>query len=177
MKRRKGRLKGRLAASVIPIMVLALLAPRLAADESRGAQVVVTRNDGILVRGELLAVKGTDLLIMEGSARGGVSVSLAEVKLVTVVKRGKAGLILGGVLLGGAAGGGLGAAVESGQHGFMSGVGKEARTRAGAVLGVLVGGLLGVAMCSNKEFPVDGASPDSVNVVASKLRPLARDRG
>ena len=176
MEEKKGQRKKILRESFITILVLAVLAPGLAASERRGAEVVVTKNDGTVIRGELLAVKGTDLLIMDESASGGVSVSLTDAMLVKVVNRGKVGLILGGALIGGSLGGGLGYAVESGHHEPLSGIDKAAGAIVGGGIGLLAGGIVGVVLSSSKELPVIGTDPNSVNQMASQLRRLARDR-
>ena len=158
------------------VLVLGLLAPALGAQERKGAEIAVAKNDGVVVKGELLAVKGTDLLIMDGPTPGGVSVSLADAKLVTVVKRGKAGVILAGALVGGGVGAAAGYGVESGQHGFLSSLPKAAGTLVGGGLGLVAGLLVGALVSSNKTIAVVGTDPISVGRVAAQLRPLARDR-
>ena len=177
MKEKRGqrkRILRILKESSAVVLVLALLAPVLMAKERRGAQLVVTRNDGKVVRGELLAVKGTDLLIM--TALGEVSVRLAEAKLVKAVKRAKAGRILTGVLLGGVAGGALGYASQAGNHKFLSGIDKAAWTIAGGGIGILAGGIIGLVAVPSEKFPIVNSDPNSLNLIASQLRKMARDK-
>ena len=176
MKAKERQYKGILRESLIVILVLALLAPALAAQEKRGAQIVVTKNDGTVFQGELLAVRGTDLLIMAGSTPGGVSVSLADAKLVKVIKQGKAWTIVGGAFIGGLLGGALGYAVESGHQEFMSDIDKAAGAAVGAGIGLVSGGLVGMLISSNKKIPVVSTDPESVSQAAARLRKVARDR-
>jgi len=159
-----------------PILVLALLVPALSGKEGRGAQVAVTKSDGTVVRGELLAVRGTDLLIMDKSTPGGISVSLANAKLVRVVKRGKAAIILGGVALGGAAGAGLGYTIDSGDNSPLSGIGRAAWAAGGGAIGVLAGGVFGWIIASDEKFPIVASDPNSLKTTAFRLHRLARDR-
>jgi hypothetical protein len=158
------------------ILVLALLAPVLVAKERRGAQLVVTKNDGRVVRGELLAVKGTDLLIMAELALERVSVSLADAKVVKVVKRAKAGGIITGVLIGGVVGAAVGSASQAGNHEFLSGIDKAAWTIAGAGIGILAGGIIGLVAGSREKFTIVGSNPNSLNLIASQLRKFAKDK-
>jgi hypothetical protein len=179
MKEKKGRRKGILGivrVSSAVVLVLALLAPGLVAQERRGAILVVTKNDGTVVRGELLAVKGTDLLIMDKSAQVGVSVSLADANLVKVVKRGKAVWILTGALVGGAVGGGLGYASQAGNHEFLSDIDKAAWAIGGAGAGILAGGIVGLVAGASKKFPIVDSDPNSLNLIASRLRKMAKDK-
>jgi hypothetical protein len=132
MKKENRRGKGFLRPLFVVILSLASLAPLLDAKERRGAQLAISKKDGTVVKGELLAVKEENLLIMDGSTPGGVTVSLKDALLVKVIKQGKAALILGGVFIGGAIGGATGYAIESGQHGFLSGLAKAAGAGIGA---------------------------------------------
>jgi len=168
----KGMLRGTLSA----VLVLALLAPALWAQASRGAEVVVMKRDRAVIKGELLSVKGTDLLIMDRSTPGGVSVALGDVVEIKVIKRAKVGKVVGGALIGGAAGAGGGYLAESNRHGFLSGIDKAAGFLIGGGIGIVVGGLAGLAMTSDKEIMVAGTDPQSVSVAAARLRHYARGR-
>src|SRR5512143_669378 len=97
-----------------PVIALALFASFLAhpaevaGKERRGAEIAVTRLDGTRVGGELIAVRPDSLLLLSKEAGRDVSVRLADVKTVVIVRRSKGGLLAG---IGGAAGAAAGATV------------------------------------------------------------------
>jgi hypothetical protein len=174
---------GMLREPLAVLLVLALMAPVLEAKARRGAEVVVTKGDGTVVRGELLAVKGTDLVIMEGSTSAGITASLADVKSVKVVKKSKILKGLGeGFLIGGVAGAGLGAMTWNkndtgwfvprtrGEAALMGGI---AGGVFGGVLGVVFGAVAGV----DEDIVINATSPIALGQTAAQLRRLARDRG
>lgn len=65
---------------IIIVLELTLIVPAATAKQRRGAELVVTKKDGQAVQGELLAVRGIDLILRTGAGRG-VTVSLKEVDL------------------------------------------------------------------------------------------------
>jgi hypothetical protein len=169
--------KGILRESLAVILVLALLAPGLAAGERRGNDVIVTKNDGKVVAGELLAVKGTDLLIMDGSTSAGITASLADVKSVKVIKNSKFLKGVGlGLLIGAPIGALVGAASGKTNPGWF-----EVTPGQGAVLGAvffgglsaLVGGVFGAVAGTDKNVHVNSQASAEL---AYELRKYARDR-
>ena len=170
----KGVWRGIFREALSAILVLALLTPSLAAKARRGAEIIVNKNDGTIVRGELLAVKGTQLLIMDGLAGGGISVSLADAKLVKVVN--PAGFAIGflAVVGGGVAGGFIGHA--AGTHSKNTIAGPAIGTALGAGIGAGAGLIVGLVAGSGKKLKIAGTDSDSVEKAAARLRPLARDR-
>jgi hypothetical protein len=74
--------------------------PGLAAQEKRGAEVVVTKTNGSLYRGELIAVRPDSLLLL-GPGGKDTSIGLADIGIVRIVRRSPTGLLtLAGFLLG-----------------------------------------------------------------------------
>ncbi|MBP7706842.1 MAG: hypothetical protein KA243_06310 [Candidatus Aminicenantes bacterium] len=89
---------GRFAA---PLLVATLLvqAPGLGAQERQGAGILITLKDGSQVRGELIAVRPDSLLLL-GPGEKDVSVALADIWRVRIVRRAPTGLLtLSGFLL------------------------------------------------------------------------------
>jgi hypothetical protein len=163
------------------ILVLALLAPGLTAKEKRGHDVLVTMKDGKSVSGELLAVKGTDLIIMDGSTAAGITASLADVRSVKVIKNSKFLKGVGwGFIIGAPLGALIGAASGKSNPGWF-----EVTPAQGAVLGAislgtisaLVGGVFGAAAGADQNIPVSQAGAGGLASIAGQLRPFARDRG
>jgi hypothetical protein len=65
MRTRSRQRKGIVKESLSAALIVALLAPALGAGERRGAQVIVTKREGGILEGELLAVKGLDLVLLD----------------------------------------------------------------------------------------------------------------
>jgi hypothetical protein len=151
---------------VIPV----LIAPtRLLAMGRRGAAVVVTRNDGALVEGELIAVKGDSLLLLDREGRD-ESVSLAEVKAVRIVRRSRPALLT-------AAGGAAGLAVLGG---FALAGGGDVEIQAKHYLhfggaGALAGLLMGLILGADSTFAVAGIPESDVSAYWDKLSAHSRE--
>lgn len=101
-------LTGKLIASALAVSLL-ILPANVSAKERRGATLLVTRLDGSGVRGELIAVK-PDSLVLLSTAGVDISVGVAEIGSVRIIRRSKAGKDalwggVGGVLVGGVLGG------------------------------------------------------------------------
>ena len=176
MKKENRRAKGFLRTLFVVILSLAFLAPVLGAKEKRGAELVISKKDGAVVKGELLAVKEEDLIIMDESTPGGVTVSLKDARSVKVVKHGQTVLVLGSAFIGGAIGAATGYATQTGQHGLLAGYLKGPAAGIGAGIGVLAGALVGAMIGSDKTLKIANADPGSIRSVIDQLRPLARDR-
>jgi hypothetical protein len=180
MQRRKVIFKALLFAAG-----LVVLAPGLAAKERRGHDVIVAKTDGTTCSGELLAVKGADLLIMERTTLAGITVNLADVRAVKVVKDSKflKGLVMGGLVIGAPVGALFGLAAHP--KGYVLSRWNEWSDPAqaavgGAVLfggvGALIGGTAGGLSGIDKDIKVEPSSPTRLAEVARQLRPYARER-
>jgi small nuclear ribonucleoprotein (snRNP)-like protein len=69
------------------VMVMALAGPQLPAKERRGSKVVVILTNGRSVEGELLAVKGHDLIIHDKSKDQGFTVNIEQVSNIKIKKK------------------------------------------------------------------------------------------
>ena len=157
------------------ILVLALLAPGLAAGERRGAQVVIVRKDGKLVQGELLAVKGTDLLIMDLMTSAAVTESLANISSVDKVDKKSnwlPGMILGAVV--GAVVGAVAAPKKPDPNADDVSFTKGSAAVVGAVGYGLLGAVIG-GMIKDKAVKNERTDPEYLAGVATKLKKWARD--
>lgn len=153
---------------LIAIMIVAaffISAPAaLSAKERRGAQLIVTRLDGSQVSGELMAVKPDSLFLLSGGKD--LSVPLADVRTVRIVRRSRAGL--GGALVGAAIGGGVWEINEW--------LGEE---EAGALMLIPLGALVGMAIRSvaglDSSFAVAGQPEAVVGRHMNLLREYSRE--
>ena len=84
----------------LAVSLLLFQAPALAAQERKGADFVVVKLDGTRVSGELIAVRPDSLLLL-GPGEKDVSIALADIGLVRIVRRAPTGLLTAaGLLLG-----------------------------------------------------------------------------
>jgi len=180
MKRPSGGNKGTKKALAV-FLALAALAPGLAAKERRGNDILVTMKDGKAFSGELLAVKGTDLVILDGTTAAGITASLADVKTVKVIKTSKFWKGVGwGFIIGAPVGALIGAASGKKDPGWF-----EFTPAQGAILGAvslgslsaLVGGIAGAGAGTDANISVSSASATDLATAAAELRRYARDRG
>ena len=158
------------------ILALALLAPGLAAGERRGAQVVIIRKDGKFVQGELLAVKGTDLLIMDLMTSAAVTESLTNISSVDKVN--KKSNWLPGMILGAVVGAVVGALVEQSKNYQNQNAADKYPKGQVTVAGAVGFGLLGAVMggtIKDKAVKIERTDPEYLAGVAARLKKWARD--
>ena len=162
----------KLIASALVVLFLVIPAD-LSAKERRGANLIVTRLDGSQVAGELIAVKPDSLLLL--SAGTDLTIALAEIKSIRIVRKSRVGRgaflgFLGGLLTGGVLG-----AASGGLDEYTSG---EAAVVLGAFFGVIggLGGLsLGTIMGVDTTIAVAGEPAEVVADHWDRLRTYSRE--
>jgi hypothetical protein len=130
---------------------------------------VITKTDGQLITGELIAVKPSSLLLLDSQTGTDLSIEIGQIAVIKIIKKSKA-------LTVGAFGFGLGALL-----GFMA-IQEEAEVPGetlsftvicgtlAAIPGVLMGAFLG----TDKTIQIEGKSPEEIKAVMEKLRSKAR---
>jgi hypothetical protein len=191
MNKKNHRRNGILRSAFLAILSLALLPPVLSAKERRGAHVLVTKYDGTMIQGELLAVRAERLIIMEESISIGVTSNLMDVQSVQVVKKPKIGTGIGlGLLVGAAAGVAVGilAAADnesstfSLDHGgryslslFSRGQWIKGGVLSLGTIGAVLGGII-AGGDSRRNVVINISSPEEIEKTILRLRELARDQ-
>jgi hypothetical protein len=169
------------------VIISSLLLPSgvLFAKERQGAQLVITKTDGTVIYGELIAVKQDSSLLLESSARIGGSIDISEVRSIKIIKSSNTGAgVLLGLLAGGAAGAIIGHSIGYNEP-EQNPVGNIFRPASGAlgtltggVIGLFAGGLLGGAIGSSiqnyETFRIEGRSHEQIDLVLRILRTRAR---
>ena len=153
---------------------LMMLSVNLYAKERRGAKLIVTKKDGQQIKGELITVKPNSLLLLDTEGKD-VSIDIADIKVITVVKKSKAWL-----------GGGIGSAAgiifvalidaSLGEDESVQFLGYVLFGAIGLVAGSLLGGLIALFSGRGKTFQLEGMSDLEINEVLEKLRKKARIR-
>jgi len=157
------------------VFSLMMLSANLYAKEKRGATLIITKTDGQRIKGELITVKPSSLLLLDTEGKD-VSVGIADIKVIRVVKKSKA-------LLG--AGGGL---FTAGVVGALAGLGSQRpfieRVAYGvitygvylAIPAVIIGAIIGGIAGTDKTIQIEGMSDSEIQETMDKLRKKARIR-
>jgi hypothetical protein len=157
---------------IIPVFVVVcffVFPSGLTAKDNKGADLLVEKLDGKHVRGELIAVKDSSLLLLSESGAD-VSVDVQDIKVITVVKKSKA-------MLGAAIGFALGASCAiyglSGEGGVLfRGYVFYSIIAGGAI--ALVGAGLGSIWGIDKTIEIEGKTDKEIQEILEKLSKKAR---
>jgi len=169
--------KGKKLVSLFLVFSLVMLSVNLYAKERRGAKLVITKNDGLQIRGELITVKPNSLLLLDTEGKD-VSIDIADIKVIRVVKKSKVLLGAGlGILIGGGLGTLIGAKAPEG----FERLGGEGITGAeialyGVIAGLFIGGFFGATTGAGETIQIEGMPPKTIEFYLAKLRKKARIR-
>ena len=160
--------------TILTIMLALALAGLPLAAVTRGATVEVTMADGRMVKGELLAVKGHDLIIHDAAGNAGFTVPIEMVSAVRLKRRSK---VLAGIGIGFIGGMGMGVAMAGSRSDGDLG------ERAGAAImglmcwgaATLIGGLTGAIISRPEEMTTNGREPVQIEAYLRRLRMHARN--
>jgi hypothetical protein len=165
------KMKGRRLVSAALVFAVMMLCPLLDAKERQGAYLKITNKDGGRLEGELIAVKPGSLLLQSESA-GDVSVELAAIDTIKIVKRSKIGMA---ALIGGGVGAAFGVIAGIVSPGFTS---RGLAALEGAAIfgggGAAVGGLTGLIISQPKTIKIGGMDESRTKAALEKLRKRAR---
>ena len=148
----------------------------LESGSKRGAEIVVQKNDGGQIHGELIAVKKTSLLLLETESGRDVSVDVNAIEIVHILKGPKTGLgAISGFLVGGAVGvAATGKNKDCGQCPDSSGRSIVGGALLGGV-GALIGALIGSASRGSNEILVlKGLPQEELDARLEEIRSKAR---
>jgi len=145
-------------------------------EKKRGA-IVITKKDGQQIEGELITVKPKLLLLLNTDGKD-VSVDIADIKVIRIVKKSKAGTgALVGVLI---CGGGTALYHEISFKENHEQCNKHVYTVIYALIagaaGLLVGAIIGANAGRDKTFQLEGMSDSEIQEALDKLRKKARIR-
>jgi len=161
--------------SLFLVFSLMILSVNLYAKERRGAKLIVTKKDGQQIKGELVTVKPNSLLLLDTEGKD-VSIDIADIKVITIVKKSKVwtGAGLGFLICG------SGMAIynelffkEDGEqdlkHIFTGLLGLI-----GGAAGLLIGAVAGAAAGTDKTVQIEGRPDLEIRETLEKLSKKAR---
>jgi hypothetical protein len=153
---------------------LMMLSVNLYAKERRGVKLIVTKKNGQLIEGELITVKPNSLLLLNTEGKD-VSVGIADIKVIRIVKKSQVG---NGFLLGGSVGALIGLAAYREPTGgmFTIDLGPGATALGGGIVGGLIGLVIGLVAGTDKTIHIEGMSDSEIQEALEKLRKKARIR-
>lgn len=163
--------------NLIPTIIFSLLvcSGNLVAKERRGAEVVITKTDGQQIKGELIAVKPSSLLLLESQTGADVSSGIEEIAAIKIIKKSKVltgagiGFLVSSVSL-------CGLWWATDPEGFTDPEGGGPLVVAAyfGLPGLLVGALVGAILSESKTIQFKGKSDTEIKEFLEKLRRQAR---
>jgi small nuclear ribonucleoprotein (snRNP)-like protein len=153
--------------------------------KKRGAKLIITKKDGQLIKGELIAVKPNSLLLLDTEGKD-VSVGIADIEVIRFVKKLKTGRTeaLIGLLIG--AGGGviLGIVLTEPEYIPSWDITRDLTLINALILGLsfgFLGGILGYIFGQSEEktykkIRIEGMTDLEIQETMDKLRKKARIR-
>ena len=144
--------------------------------EKKGAELIIQKINGQQVSGELITVKPNTLLLLDTEGKD-VSVDIADIKVIRIVKKSKALLGAGiGGFIGVVAGALLLLASEEADVGILPIAVFSSHGVQGGVIGVIIGGIAGDMAGRDKTIQIEGMSDLEIQEALEKLRKKARIR-
>ncbi len=158
-------------------IVILLICPFNLAAKRKGSQLMIVKEDGQVLEGELLKVKEDSLLIMTSGSGNGVTIDITEISKLKIKRKAKFGKgALKGLLLGAGIGIVVGLTNEYDGTGFIKDKGGGAIVGGlwYGVLGAGAGGVIGSMTKDYKEIQVKGKTPSQIKEIMRKLNKKAR---
>ncbi|MGZ5480150.1 MAG: hypothetical protein ACXWGZ_11185, partial [Candidatus Aminicenantales bacterium] len=160
----------RILFAAVLVASFSLLPADLSAKGKRGATLVITRTDGTLVTGELIAAKPDSLLLLSTAGRD-ESVGLGEIKSVRIVRRSHTLLLAAIGFAPGAVAGGLAMSYDPEIETWA----KVAGAAVGGALGALAGLGISLGIGADATFPVAGEPGEALSRLMTRLKGLSRE--
>ncbi|NIM91620.1 MAG: hypothetical protein GTO17_11815 [Candidatus Aminicenantes bacterium] len=159
--------KGKKFVSLFLVLSLLALSANLYAKEKRGAKLIITKTDRQQVKGELIAVKENSLLLLDSESGADVSIDIADIRRILIVKKSKKWKY--GLLVGGGVGLIAGIIVPEEEHGFFA-------TFIESIIwfGLPLVGIVAIIEGRDKVIQIKGRSDTEVKEVLEKLSKKSR---
>ena len=160
--------KGKKFIALFLIFSLLTLSANLYAKEKRGAKLIVTKKDGQLIEGELIAVKENSLVLIEQDSGADVTVDVDNVSVIKIVRGFDTGFKVGVGL-------GVAEVLVTAARGKLEGGNSILNVSLKALVWGLLFGLADGGLSSiDKTIQIEGKSDSEIKKALEKLRKKAR---
>ena len=161
--------------SLFLVFSILLLSGNLYAKERKGVDLIIQKKDGTQVRGELIAVKQTSLLLLERESGADVTVDIVDAQVITIEKRQILEWTAAGLLVGTGVGYLIGNSIESsGKYTLDLGIGSAIGAIIGSAIGLVGGVVVGLSTKGAKKIQINNKSDSEIQEILEKLRKKAR---
>jgi opacity protein-like surface antigen len=179
MKKTKFRSKAKMTVLLLTFIAVAVFVSNSYAKEKKhGAELLIQTQDGKIIKAELLAVKGSSLVLMDNGSLSGITVDIKKLKSIRIVKKSKLLQGLGsGLLIGGASGALLGFLSGDDSSGWFRMTAEQKALAGGvglAILGAPIGGIWGAVKGIDESIFLEGKPEEDISKVLKKLAAKAR---
>jgi len=142
--------------------------------EKKGAEIIIAKNDGRQVRGELIAVKTDSLLLMDSVTGDDVSINVSDIRDIKIMKKSKTLTgVVSGFFAGAAAGALAGLVVDEaiGKKDWIWGPEDSALLGGGigGLVGALTGGMIGAHIDHFETFQIADRSDEEIKAILGDL--------
>lgn len=177
-KERFMRKRERIIVIIVLFAVTVLATDSYAKEKKHGSQLVIQKEDGQIIKAELLAVKESKLILIDSVSLSGMTLDIKDIKSIRIAKKSKFFQGLGyGLLIGGGSGALLGFlsgdddpgwfSFKAGQKAMMGGL-------AFGILGTSTGGIWGAIKGIDETINLEGRSPEYAKLILKKLNSKSR---
>lgn len=146
--------------------------------KKHGAELLIQKKDGQRIKGELLTVKGSNLLLKDSSSLSGLTLDIGEINSIQVVKKSKLFQGLGyGLLIGGGSGAFVGFMSGDDKPGWFSMTAQQKALLGAIGLGILgasLGGICGAIKGIDESIEMEGRSTEEIMLILKKLNSSSR---
>ena len=163
--------------AVFLVLTILMLTGNLHAKDKKGADLLIRKADGGEVRGELIVVKETSLLLKDPSSGADVSVDIGDAAVIRVVKKSKFWQGAGyGFLASSLSLSAIAWATDEEYFTDPEGGGPFILMLWFGIPGFLVGGIVGSILGTDKTIEIEGRTSAEIEEALDYLRARARVR-
>ena len=179
MKKTKFRPKRKkLVLLLVVISIVSLITNSYSKEKKHGAQLLIQKKDGQIIKAELLAVKDNKLILMDSVSLSGITIDITATKSIRIMKKSKIFQGIGyGLLTGGGSGALIGLLSGNDSPGLFSMTAGQKALLLGLGLGILgapIGGIWGAVAGIDESVVLEGKSPKEMKPILKKLNSKSR---
>ncbi len=165
--------KGKTFTTLVIIISLVALSGDLYA-RKEGASLTIQRTDGQPIRGELIAVKESSLLVMDSVTLNDLTIDIKDIKVITIHRESKFWRGVGFGFLMGSMGAMLATAFIRADWMMDTPGGVVTYGAIGGAAGAIAGGLIGKGAGVDITIEIEGKSDSEIEEILETLRSQAR---